>query len=416
MRLSPHFVDPASYGAYSLSCIPGTILSALTPETPERMLPDDALAGLSNKYDKVVLFVLDGLGFDHFKELKKSNSFLKELCDRGNFLRLGTQFPSTTACNVTTLNTGQTVAQHGIFEWFYYEPQAGEIIAPLLYSCGRYIQERDSLRSIKSVKPEAIYPEQSLYRELADHGVRSYTFQDAEYADSEYTSIVFDGATRYGFLTPSDGLVNLTRAVIDAPAKAYYYFYFDKVDSLSHRYGPGSREAMAEAETFFMAMERIFWNGVKDKVDNTLFLMTADHGQASIDPAKCVYLNIEFPELEGYLKKSKSGRFLAPAGSCRDMFLYIKKDRLDDAYHLLSDGLRGKATVVKTVELIENSYFGEPYISKALESRLGNLVILPYQDDCVWWYEKGLFEIDFLGHHGGLTKREMEIPFMAWDL
>ncbi|HTY89681.1 MAG TPA: alkaline phosphatase family protein [Methanocella sp.] len=416
MKLSPHFVDPASYGTYSLSCIPGTILSALTPETPERRLPDDALDGRSGKYDRVVLIVIDGLGFDHFRALKKSLPFLKELCRRGNSMRLGTQFPSTTACNVTTLNTGQTVAKHGIFEWFYYEPAAGEIIAPLLYSCGRRIHERNSLLSKKSVKPEALYPEQSFYRKLAEHGVRSYTFQDAEYASSEYTNVVLDGAARYGFLSPSDGLVNLAKAAIEAPAKAYFYFYFDKVDSLSHHYGPGSPEALAEAETFIMALERLFWDRVADRLNNTLFMLTADHGQASIDPSKCVYLNVEFPELKGCMKKSKSGRYLAPAGSCRDMFLYIKDDRLDGAYHLLADGLHGKAAVAKTTELIENGYFGEPYISEALEGRLGNLVILPYENECVWWYKKGLFEIDFLGHHGGLTKPEMEIPFMAWDL
>jgi hypothetical protein len=66
--------------------------------------------------------------------------------------------------------------------------------------------------------------------------------------------------------------------------------------------------------------------------------------------------------------------------------------------------------------LIENGYFGERHVSEALKGRLGNLVILPFDGQCVWWYEKDLFEIDFLGHHGGLTKQEMEIPFLAWDL
>ncbi|BAI61820.1 conserved hypothetical protein [Methanocella paludicola SANAE] len=416
MRLSPYLVDPASYGAYSLPSIPGTILSALTPETPAQMLPDDALGGLSNKYDKVVLFVVDGLGLDHFKDLMGRSPFLRELRRQGNFMQLGTQFPSTTACNVTTLNTGVSVAQHGLFEWFYYEPVAGEIISPLLYSYGECIRERDSLKDDKAVTPEAIYPKQSLYRELIKHGVRCFSFQDSEYAESEYTDIVFDGAKRYGFLSVADGLVNLARAVVDEPAKAYYYFYFDKVDSLSHKYGPGSKEAMAEAEVFFLALEHLFWDRVKDKVDNVLFLMTADHGQATIDPAKCVYLNVEFPGIKDMIKMSKSGRYLAPAGSCRDMFLYIKDDCLDDAYHLLTDKLSDRAAVVKIKELIENGYFGDRHISPVLAGRLGNLVILPFDGHCVWWYEKGLFEIDFLGHHGGLTKQEMEIPFLAWEL
>lgn len=415
MRLCDQFVDP-TLSPYNFSNIPGTVISALTPETPAHMLPDDALSGLSNKYDKVVLILMDGLGWDGFVGLSKKSGFLKGLCERGNVMRLATQFPSTTACNVTTMNTGLSVAQHGVYEWFYYEPKVGEVIAPLLYSYGQHIHERGSLKADKDVKPEDIYPRQSIYKKLVKHGVRSYAFQDKEYAASPYTDAVFDGSQRYGFVTLADGLVNMARAVIEEPAKAYYYFYFDKVDSLSHLYGPGSKEVKAELEAFLLALEGIFWDNVKDKVDHTLFILTADHGQAAINPDECVYLNLAFPEIEKLIKRSKSGRYLEPAGSCRDMFLYVKDDRLDDALHFLEDRLRDRAVVVKTRELVEDGYFGERFISEALAGRLGNLVILPLEGQCVWWYEKDLFEIRFLGHHGGLTKREMEIPFLAWDL
>jgi len=39
---------------------------------------------------------------------------------------------------------------------------------------------------------------------------------------------------------------------------------------------------------------------------------------------------------------------------------------------------------------------------------VGNLVILSYRYESVWWYEKGKFEQNFYGHHGGLTPQEME--------
>jgi predicted AlkP superfamily pyrophosphatase or phosphodiesterase len=415
MRLSEHFIDPSEYGQYRFSNIPGTILSALTPEMPEHKLPEDALGALGGKYDKVVLFILDGFGWDHFEKLKDS-SFIKGLSGACSAVRLATQFPSTTACNITTINTGLGVAQHGIYEWFYYEPCVGEIIAPLLYSYGTSSHERETLKADKGLDPADIYPGQSLHKKLADHGVRSYAFQYKEYAFSTYTDAVFDGARRYGYITPADGLVNLAQAVIDQPAKAYYYFYFDMVDSLSHRYGPGSKEIKAEIEAFFLSLEHIFWDRVKDKAGHTLFMLTADHGQTSIDPSKCVYLNLAIPEIKEYLKLSKSGRYLAPAGSCRDMFLYIKDDRLDEACRLLQERLHGVAAVIKIRDLVENGYFGDRYVSEGLAGRLGNLVILPYENNCVWWYEKDVFEVNFRGHHGGLTRQEMEIPFLAWEL
>src|SRR5271157_278952 len=416
MRLSDRLIDPSSYGDYNLSNIPGTIISALTPETPEHMLPQEALRGLHLKYDKVVVFLMDAFGWSYFEESRKKSDFLNGLCERGAVTKMATQFPSTTASNITTMNTAQSVAEHGIFEWFYYEPEVGEIICPLLYSYGRRARERETLKADKNLSPAAIYPGRSIYKELLEHGVMSYSFQSRDYAVSPYSDMAMEGARRYGYITLSDGLINLAHAVIDRPKKAYYYFYFDRIDSISHAYGPNSKELKAEIETFLLSLEKIFWDNVKDRVENVLFIMMADHGQTAINPEKCIYLNLEFPEIKKYMKTSKSGELLVPAGSCRDMFLYIKGVWLVEALRVLREKLHDKAIVLTTQELIEQGYFGQKYISDALAGRLGNIVILPFEGECVWWYEKGLFEVSFLGHHGGLTKQEMEIPFLAWEL
>ncbi len=116
------------------------------------------------------------------------------------------------------------------------------------------------------------------------------------------------------------------------------------------------------------------------------------------------------------MKRSKSDMPLAPAGSCRDMFLYIKDECLDEALEFLREKLKGKAVVCKTSELVEQGYFIRKEISNALAGRLGNIVILPLKGESVWWYEKDVYEIKFMGHHGGLTKEEMEIPLLIWEL
>jgi hypothetical protein len=45
--------------------------------------------------------------------------------------------------------------------------------------------------------------------------------------------------------------------------------------------------------------------------------------------------------------------------------------------------------------------------------RVGNLVILPYAHETVWWYQKGRFEQNFYGSHGGLSREEMETLLLA---
>ena len=153
-----------------------------------------------------------------------------------------------------------------------------------------------------------------------------------------------------------------------------------------------------------------------DRLDeNILFILTSDHGQIALDPKKNIYLNLEFPEMEKYIKKSRNYNLLVPAGSPRDMFLYIEDEMLDEALDFLQDKLYKKAMVYKTSYLIKNGYFGRKKMSKALQSRLGNLAILPLENWTVWWYEKAVFEVGTSGHHGGLSSDEMEIPLLVWN-
>jgi hypothetical protein len=115
------------------------------------------------------------------------------------------------------------------------------------------------------------------------------------------------------------------------------------------------------------------------------------------------------------MKTNRQGKLLVPAGSARDMFLYIRDDMLDEAQNFLVKSLEGKADVVKTEYLMENDYFGAE-ISSRFRERVGNLVILPYRYLSVWWYEKGKFEMKFYGHHGGLTPQEMETILYSYEI
>lgn len=71
--------------------------------------------------------------------------------------------------------------------------------------------------------------------------------------------------------------------------------------------------------------------------------------------------------------------------------------------------------MVKTEDLIAEGFFGSG-VSTRFRERAGNLVILPYRHESVWWYEKDKFEMQFLGHHGGLTPQEMETVLYSLEI
>ena len=359
----------------------------------------------SGNYDAVVLFLVDGFGW-RFYERFQDAAFIQRIAKQGKIEKLTSQFPSTTAAHVTTIHTGLPVGQSGVYEWYYYEPQVDAVIAPLLFSHAGTM-ERDSLKPTK-IEPSLLYPRGIFYPELKKMGVDPYVFGIRDYTPSTYSKVVMAGAEQVAFKTLSEALVNVGALLEKQTKPTYMHLYFDRIDALGHEYGPTAPQTEAEIETFLLMMEYYFERIFKGR-KKVLFLMTADHGQSEVDPKTTIYLNTDphFAGVEHFMKANRQGRLIVPAGSARDMFLHIKDEMLDEAQSFLSPRLEGKADVVKTETLIYEGYFG-PGISPRFRERVGNLVILPYQYESVWWYEKDKFEMRFRGHHGGLTPQEME--------
>ncbi|MFR5171767.1 MAG: alkaline phosphatase family protein, partial [Clostridium paraputrificum] len=136
-----------------------------------------------------------------------------------------------------------------------------------------------------------------------------------------------------------------------------------------------------------------------------------DHGQMEIKDK--IYLNELIPNIEEYMIKDSKGKSIVPVGYNRDMFLYIKEEFETYVYQFLKEKLKDKGEIYLVKDLIDKGIFINP--SETFLSRVGNIVIIPYDGYGVWWYEKGKYEISLKGSHGGLTKDEMEIPLLIYN-
>ncbi len=443
-HLDPAFIRPA-YDGLGFTAIPGSIAGLLGcglgwtsasggwtsacggwPSTSAIPLAPQILAGLPQHYRKVVVFLVDGFGWRFFEKFAGSHPALRRFQDHGTVTRLTSQFPSTTAAHITCLHSGLEVGQSGIYEWQYYEPavEAGlqpseaasaalPIIIPLLYSFAG-TKEREQLKAA-GIDPALILPDRTLYRELSEVGVTSTVFQHREYTPSTYSDRLYRGATQVGYHTLPEALVNLRTATLRSQPPAYFVLYFDRIDALAHVYGPASPQLEAEIDAFLVTLERLFLSQVGGDGD-TLVLVTADHGEVEVDPATTIYLNTDpaFRGIERYLKTDRLGRPLVPAGAPRDLFLYVHDEMVEEAQDFLARRLAGRAAVYRTADLIASGFFGAQPPAEPFLRRVGNLVILPYHGESVWWYEKGRFEQTYYGYHGGLTPDEMEIPLLAY--
>lgn len=403
------------YQSYCFANLPAT-LSHLLSGLGQSTLPLDVLGKLPTRYNKVALFFVDGFGWRFFERYADKYPLIKRLLEQGAVSKLTSQFPSATAAHVTCIHTGLNVGQNGVYEWNYYEPLVDAVITPLRFAYAGDKQQ-DSLKGA-GLAPEAFYPTHTFYQTLQSQGVQSHVFQPSFAIYSTYSNVVLKGATSLNpFRTLEDGLIRLTsRILTKEESPAYYLFYYDKIDATSHLNGPDSSELLQALDVFFTALEHLFYQKLHHLTGDTLVILTADHGHTKVSPRTTFYLNQEIPGIERYLKKNQVGRPLVPAGSARDMFLHVKEESLDEALVLLQKHLQGRAEIYRTHELISQNFFGSTTPSSAFLAHVGNVVILPYPGETVWWFEQGRSAMRFQGHHGGLTAEEMEIPLLLLPL
>jgi hypothetical protein len=374
----------------------------------DRALPADIYRGLPHRYDAVVFLFLDAFGWRFFERFAADLPLLQEIRARGQATRLTSQFPSTTAAHVTCIHTGLPVGQSGVYEWTYYEPQAGAAICPLLFSYAGD-KKRETLTAA-GVTADDIFPSgPTLYERLGAAGVESFVFQPGEYANSTCSRRLLRGRTAaFPYRTLPEALTNLSQQLLSRPAgvRHYYFLYVDTIDQISHRYGPDSAQLAAEVDSACSAVWRYLVERVRSRAGDVLLMIAADHGQVRTDPATTVYINEAIPGLEGYLQMGRNGRPILFGGSPRDLFLHVREERLEELRERLQNLLAGRAEVWPVSKLIDEGLFGA--VSQRFLERVGNLVVLPYASETVYWREEGRFVMDKRGHHGGLTPEEMD--------
>lgn len=402
--LNSQFIFP-QYDGLSLANIPGTILENFGTNSPNPPLINE----ISNKIygsEKIILLLIDGLGYVSWK--KNCRKISKEI----EVFPLTSVFPSTTPAAITTMNSGLLPSEHGLPEWFIYLKEIDNIIESLPFT--PLGEKGPDYLARYGYSPKLLFNKQTIYEKLAGKRIKSYTFISHNYSDSAYNKVALNKSIIVPYKESSDLIKSLVLRLKKERGKAYFYIYYDKVDNISHRYGPSSKE---------------YKEGVKEVINNvvnkitkecsfsqkTTLLITADHGQIATNPKKTIYLN-QFLILGKNLRRSQNNRKILPWGNARDVFLDVKKDKLEETFAYLSLTLKGKADVIKISDAISYGLFGKSLLSQRFIDRIGNILILPNKKTTVWYEYLKDYKYSLLGHHGGLSKEEMLIPFGIFKL
>lgn len=398
------------YKDYGLACLPNAVMGLLGLQKPSSPLANEIL-GQFGQPKKVVLLLVDGLGHNTWHSQAVKTSFFGRVAGGGFNRRLTSVFPSATAASVTTLSSGLTPQEHGLLDWHMYFDELDRVIITLPFTPIGSEKIDELLQA--GADPRILFDNVTLYEKMAQAGIQSYVLQDQSFANSSYTKLVTKGASIIACADAKDMARKLGELLGRASGPAYFYVYYGDLDRVSHVYGPNSAEYSLALSRFSATLQEELLDRVSPKdLQDTVLLVTADHGQIAVDPDKTIYLN-EYSEIVDALAVSPAGNPILPWGSAREVFLRVKDSLVEETAKKLAAIFEGKADIYRSEDLLSKGWFGHGSQHPYFLNRIGNVVILPRSNNLIWYLYPNGHKTTKCGLHGGLSPEEMYVSCAA---
>ncbi len=352
---------------------------------------------------KVVFIYIDGTGYDSWTEYFNKYNVFKKMSEYGNLAPITSVFPSTTAAASNTINTGLQPVEHGLFEWRLFLEKYNMSVKSLPF-IPVYKEDKTEFSDMDP-DPAILFHGKTFYSILKEHGIKSYIISESSLMKSEYSKIMYDGAKekkRYDFV--SEGFLILKKLLKKLKDDSYIFFYIENPDKMEHRYGPGSEEHL-----YSIKFLSIMFNDLLESIagDDISIIISSDHGFTPVKEK--LYVN----GIESYFKKI-GNKNIPETWSPRDMMLYVNNS--EDVKGILEKQLEGKAMVMNASEMLNLQLMGTGQLKDIYKSRIGDLLVLPYSGETVWYKYNKDDIIKDRGMHGGLSEEEMIIPLVTLNL
>ncbi len=357
-----------SYEGHNLVNLMAELERRLAGNSPGRVLHGD-LAALIPPARHYLLVIFDGLGAGQLPHPRAERMGASHL---GN---LEAPFPTTTTVGLSSIATGLTPLGHGVIGYRQWFPDLGKVVNLLRWT--------DIGGNSVKYDTASFLPAPNLWERLSAAGVRGVIVQPAEFFDTPLSRMLYRGAEMRGYSSPWEVdpayLVNPSRRTL---AMIYHH----EVDVAAHEKGQCSPEfgkAVAGADQL--------WARLAARLPpDTVMVGTADHGHRDIRE-------------ENKLKLTRGDtKGIRWWGDSRSLMLSGPPDRIA----ALAE--RTGAEMVPKHQLRRWLGRGSPH--PHLASRLPDALLLA--PDHVGIFPKGM-DTKKIGHHGGLTRAEAEIPLLV---
>ncbi|HUZ16743.1 MAG TPA: alkaline phosphatase family protein [Spirochaetia bacterium] len=339
--------------------------------------------------DHYVFVLIDGMGNN-----------LSDFFPRGGFFdtyyvrELRSVFPSTTACALTSLITGEWPGIHGLTGWFTYLPEIGKTakILPFvdrmndapLESCGA------DLSSLMPVKSRL----SALDREVC--AVLPNTLRG-----SAYSTWAHGENQVIGYRSLSGGFQAVAANVQNRSLPSFTFLYVPDVDTAQHEAGTSG----AKVKRLVRAIDEALVKLKEAMPDNARLVVSADHGLVDVPENRRLHIHDGHPMLN-YLEFVPSGEPATPIFHVREGQEHQFEDYFDTSF----------GSVMELLSISDGEalgLFGPDGISPVTRRRLGNYVGIS-ADPFVMLYEApGTEPLNHIAFHGGLQPQTMRVPLFV---
>lgn len=323
--------------------------------------------------DAVVLFVLDGLGWDQLHAHAELAPTLMSMQGQS----IHTVAPTTTATALTSITTGLTPGEHGLVG--YRIVLGGEVMNVLRWSVGEQQVRR-------SQPPQTIQPFEPFL------GHRVPIVAQGELQTSSFSEAHLRGSNPVGWRAPSSIAVEAAAQV--RAGERFVYCYYNGIDKIAHERGFGE---FYDAELRYS--DALVADMLATVPPGTAVLVTADHGQVHVAD-RIVHPSAEL--LRPVTLQSGEGRFRWWHCAPGDISTLVAA--AEEAYGDI-------AWIVTKTQMLDESWFG-PTVAPPIQRRLGDVALCAHQP--VSFYEEsdsGPFEL--VCRHGSLTSAEVNVPLLG---
>ncbi len=346
---------------------------------------------LKKSYKNIVLVVLDGMGENILKECLPNGLFAKHKIDT-----ITSVYPSTTTAAMTTYYAGKPPIETGWLGWSQYFKEYGTSF-DVLKETDSYTGEK---LDVKNLKIWDIIGYKTIYEQIEEQNPSVKTFEIMpEYCAKK--------AKRTMTANTIEQMCESIVALCKNPEEKFVMVYSDNPDGILHKYGCHAEEV----KNFMMETEKSFEEMLQElQGTNTLLVICADHGHQDIDE---VIDLLEIDELQDCL-------LMPPTLEPRMTGFFVKLDKKQEFEKIFQARLAEKFKLFSKEELLESQLFGNGQKHKKVEDFLGDYVAISIADARMvlgtYLSREKKKTDEQKSTHCGLTKNEMEVPLIVFEM